>query len=473
MKRWFPTAKHLLFTLALACALLATGTSALAAEKHVDATRASIARLRSSMQSSDAAYNNEKAIVTFICGPDKYWDFLENILFSQSTWKTKSTTSAYVCDARHMKICQQHRKTYSHLACKSQSLTDLSQTNVLKTASILEAMSEETATHLLFLDVDMAFRRDVWVDLEPYMLFDLAFSNQGHNDRYLDINIGAVLVRRSLKTFAFWEKVYDDILSTGRWDQELVSELAWRHESGVTLAVFPQHVFYAFGFGYPIKSSNNLFDSATALHAVCMTAKWLLLKEVGFWSDVNGYYSNASTIRLEMGGHALDAHQVSAFLAASIKVATECSRKVILPDHLPVRGQDRLRFYELWDLRRLADARAPVLEPSFDLHAARIRGALPAHAHPPRGNHPSHFVLNGKFAENPPCFDTSRTWILTPDVDFLAAIPRAPAELAVDSAKLPLFYCPSEGSRLRIPCQVAETNFKYCDHQNVTLSFSL
>ena len=394
-------------------------------------------------------------------------------IFSQSKWKTKSTTSVYVCDATHMKVCQRHQQAYSHIACKLQSLTDLPQINAFKTAAILEAMSAETATHLLFLDVDMAFRRDVWVDLEPYMLFDLAFSSQGHSDQYLDINIRAVLVRRSLKTFQFWEKVYDKILSTGRWDQEVVSDLAWEHESGVTLALFPQRIFTAFGFGYPVKSSGNQFESAAALHAVCMTAKWLLLKEVGFWSDVNGYYSNASTIRLEMQGKTLDADQVSAFLAASIKVATQCSRKVVLPDNLTVQGQV-LRFYELWDLRRLADVRAPVLEPSFDRHAARVQGAIPTHAQPQR-NHQSqsHFILNGGFAESPPCSDTSRTWILTPDTGFLDASLKAPAEVTVGSKKPPLFHCPSNETRQRIPCQVAETDFQYCDHNNVTLSYPL
>jgi hypothetical protein len=450
--------------------LVTTGTSALSSKPHDDA-KASILRLRAAMESSNTAINNEKAVVTFICGSEKYWDFLENILFSQSTWKTKSTTSVYVCDAFHMKICQRHQQAYSHIGCKLQSLGDLPQINVFKTAAILEAMSAETATHLLFLDVDMAFQRDIWVDVEPYMLFDLAFSSQGQSDQYLDINIGAVLVRRSLKTFEFWEKVYDTILSTRRWDQEVVSDLAWENESGVKHALFPRRIITAFGFGYPINSSGTQYESAAALHAVCLTAKWLLLKEVGFWSDVNGYYSKALTIRLEMRDSALDAYQVSAFLAASIKVATECSRKVVLPDNLPVRGQV-LRFCELWDLRRLADVRAPVLEPSFDRHAARVQGTIPTHAHPER-YHQSHFILNGEFAKNPPCSDTSRTWILTPDTSFLAAKLEAPVGVIVDEKKPPLFHCPTKGTQQRIPCQVAETDFQYCDHNNVTLSYPL
>ena len=80
---------------------------------------------------------------------------------------------------------------------------------------------------------------------------------------------------------------------------------------------------------------------------------------------------------------------------------------------------------------------AIALEPSFDRHAARVQGAIPTNSHPER-HHRSHFILNGAFAKKPPCSDTSRTWILTPDTGFLAESLEAPAGVIVNEKSLPM-----------------------------------
>lgn len=424
----------------------------------------------------DAPPNDRRTIVTFVCGANKYWDFLENILHTQSLWATASTTSVYVCSSHHLSMCRQRQTAYPQLTCRQSSVTNKTATNVFKTASILEAIARETSFHLLFIDVDIGFKHDVWKELEPYLAFDLAFSNQSGDNKNADINIGAVLAQRSRRAFQFWQRAYDVIVSTGKWDQSTVSDLAWDDAADVTFTMLPRRIIYAFGYGYPVRRT-KVYEAVTGLHAVCMVDKWLILKELGFWGDVSGYYTATKTIRMapSAAGTLLDAPQMSAYFALALKAAVACGRKVVVPDDMIVySGQPTTtRFYELWNLHALSDWQAPILEPSYELHAAQaLAGKHKGDFTTSRGQ-VSFFRTDSDFVNKLPCDDRSLTWVIEPDIRQLdLAIKQAKANTAGKNAQL-LFYCPSIADRARISCQSTNTNHTHCAHADARLAFML
>jgi hypothetical protein len=427
--------------------------------KHDGNVNNTIQMLRSAFGATEAVTNHDKAIVSFLCGGSMtYWHFLENLVHVQSKWETVSSVSLYVCDQDHMSTCLQvASRLGNQLVCRLHTFGDTKIINTFKTAAMLQALISETAFHLLFVDLDMVFKRDVWKDVDPFLRFDMAFSNQKGDDKCLDINIGAVLVQRSRRAFEFWVRVYRLLATTGGWDQQIVSDLAWSPDAQMTFALFPRRIFYAYGFHYPVTRSNHAFDNVTALHAVCMIGKWLVMKEVGFWSDVNGYYSQTRTIRLsvESLGVRFDVHALAAFLAMSMKLASACNRKVILPDFVEIHGQNILRFYELWNIGNL-EAVAPVLEPSFNFHAAPYRST---HAI----NMQVRFDLTDALIVNPPCENDALEWTVLADAASIARMNTSGWDaLEAKQQARALHYCPDVESRHRIRCQPSTKHLLFC-----------
>ena len=388
-----------------------------------------------------------RSLVTFICGKDWYWDFLENIAYAQTSWKSESTLSLYTCDEDHFKGCQDRQPVFPKLICRRQNHTTATATNIFKPASILSALEVESATHLLFLDLDIAFKSDVWVDLLPYMSYDMVFSNQAGSDEHLDINIGAILVKRSGRTEKFWQQVVEQIQLNGGWDQQVVADNSWGN-TDISFALFPTKVFTPFGFGYPAYNISSKYEDITALHGVCGVIKFIFLKEAGFWSDVHGYYSNPRAIQLVIPPGAFSELSLSAYLAYAISVAKKCDRRVVLPGKIHL-GDAELYYYELWNLEVLVDIGAPILEPSYMTNALRTTGReLQSGAV---------FTLDEHFLADPPCSEVSSLWTLRPNVDFLKV---ADASRTKEDA---LFYCgPPMDERARLPCQPEGGNSTHC-----------
>ena len=199
----------------------------------------------------------KRCLVTFVCGDNSHWELLDDMIFEQNSWDTPANALVYVCDPRNMRICLEHNNTlFPGFNCRRQTLNQRTETNVFKTASILQALSEEIqCEHFLFLDVDIGFRNDLWADLGSYMDMDMVFSNQAGEDTWVDVNIGAVLVRQTNRSIAFWQTVYDTIVNSSAWDQQVVSDMVHDNSLQVRYDAIPRRSVYAFGESFRTRGS--------------------------------------------------------------------------------------------------------------------------------------------------------------------------------------------------------------------------
>lgn len=381
--------------------------------------------------------------VLYICGTPIH-SFAKAFLSTSTLWdQRRIRVLFYSCQEIDRKFCMSQTDANEYLECRQSiySTTQLAKTQIIIDI-IKEEIDAEIESRVFFTDADILYQGNLLDVLERHHLFDMAVSNESGNERVKKANIGALLIRPSTITLEFWRTVMQEV-KLGKWDQKCVDELLTKWQWNMTVSFFQKREIYAFGFGFPINRSSSIYSHIDALHAVCMggfTLKEYFSKELGFWPDADAYYSIGKIVKVTFDNE-LPLSLVVAHLNIAIEFAHHCDI-AFMP---PMIIKQNL-FYEVIDIPRISEF-VTFLEPSYlenrvkyDQKKLQTRNVNLSEIH----------------NQGAGCPDVSINIVL--DDGFTAT------NLASDKYREQGLLCLDSRNRIRIRCQIPETNHTICMH---------
>ncbi|GAA6002103.1 hypothetical protein JCM10207_003075 [Rhodosporidiobolus poonsookiae] len=249
-----------------------------------------------------------------------------------------------------------------------------------KIASLMEILPHRD---LFFVDSDVAFAQDPYPHMEPLMQeFDIL---AGENDAFEHFNTGWMWMQRGPEVAAAWKAVYDrDMQETSRDQYNFNTVLGtgplrlhtdggdpsrrplksnFTATNGLRVHVLDQRLFRTYHQRY---SENFARHDSVFLHSTCAddaAVKLWLAKDEGFWTDLDGYYSQPPPLVSidRLTGSQADLLQLFKIVTT---VAHYTNRAVLLPPYstlLNLTSPSPVRpAHSTFPLAQLADPSSPL-----------------------------------------------------------------------------------------------------------------
>ncbi|BGP47753.1 hypothetical protein JCM10450v2_003618 [Rhodotorula kratochvilovae] len=270
---------------------------------------------------------------------------------------------------------------------------------------------------LFFIDSDVAFRYDPYPYMEPFMeTRDLVAQE---NDSFDHFNTGWMWIRHSQAASHAWHEVLKmDLVKTSRdqnnFNEVLGTALLRQHtdggdprrkpllsdftaKNGLRVHVLDDNIFRSHHFENDRPYAAR--DQSVYLHMTCgddTLTKVFVSKTQGFWSDIDGYYSNPPPLLTvdHLSGSQDDVEQLFKIL---LTAAHYTSRALLPPTHAtfldlpsssPSTSHQTRRIYSSFPVPHIAEAlHVPVVEPRYPAWAARelVGGSVLGNASAPGG----------------------------------------------------------------------------------------
>jgi hypothetical protein len=110
-----------------------------------------------------------------------------------------------------------------------------------KTEMIIDAIKNNYNTIIIISDIDIVFYKPVIPTVSECMIHsEICFQKE---TRESGINIGFIAIYCNENTLQFWNRVYEIICNTNRWDQEIVNDLIYNHKYNIKWNLFPSSIW--------------------------------------------------------------------------------------------------------------------------------------------------------------------------------------------------------------------------------------
>ncbi len=144
-----------------------------------------------------------------------------------------------------------------------------------KTEMIIDAIKENLDEIIIISDIDIIFYKPVIPTIKESMVNkDICFQREHPNK---GINIGFMSIYCNENTLQFWNKVYEILLNSDKWDQEIVNDLIYKHEYNIRWNLFPSSIWNW--------SQKNLNENIILHHANCVSDKESKFKQMKLVSE--------------------------------------------------------------------------------------------------------------------------------------------------------------------------------------------
>jgi hypothetical protein len=128
---------------------------------------------------------------------------------------------------------------------------------------------------IIISDIDIVFYKPVIPIVSECMVnTDICFQKETRNS---GINIGFISIYCNDTTLHFWNKVYEILSTTNRWDQEIVNDLIYNKKFNIKWNLFPSSIWNW--------SQGNLNKHIVLHHANCASIEEEKLKQIKYVSD--------------------------------------------------------------------------------------------------------------------------------------------------------------------------------------------
>ncbi|GAA5898452.1 hypothetical protein JCM5296_000436 [Sporobolomyces johnsonii] len=307
-------------------------------------------------------------------------------------WRTKETRLVTLClDEECVEECGR-RGMYAYGGFEQHRPRQILKATWPKLASLIEVLPTRD---VFFIDSDVSFKQDPYPHMEPFMEdFDLLAQE---NDVFSHINTGWMWLRKGQVVADAWQEVlemdmkersrdqvnFNTVLGTHdlRIHPETPEDPYWRPlpsdfvaKNGLRVHVLDQRLFRTFHFiDRPVYQRQDSFF----LHMTCADDSWVKLyvaKTEGFWTDLDGYYSQPPPlVSLEfLSGTRAEIEQLFRLLLAA---AHYSGRAVLPPDHATITDLPSAPFvrdaYSTFPLAHIQQAlNITMLEPDYVEHAS-------------------------------------------------------------------------------------------------------
>lgn len=141
-----------------------------------------------------------------------------------------------------------------------------------KTEMIIDAIKENKNEIIIISDIDIIFYKPVIpIIIENMIDSDICFQKETENS---GINIGFISIYCNETTLQFWNKIYEILCSSNRWDQEIVNDMIYNHNYNIKWKLFPSSIWNW--------SQGNLNREIILHHANCESSKEGKFKQMDF-----------------------------------------------------------------------------------------------------------------------------------------------------------------------------------------------
>ena len=144
-----------------------------------------------------------------------------------------------------------------------------------KTEMIIDAIKTNLNDIIIISDIDIIFYKPVKpIILQSMVDKEICFQKEYQNS---EINIGFITIYCNENTLQFWNKVYEVLCNSNRWDQEIVNDLIYKQNYNIKWDLFPSSIWNW--------SQGNLNKDIILHHANCVSDKEGKNKQIEFVSN--------------------------------------------------------------------------------------------------------------------------------------------------------------------------------------------
>lgn len=144
-----------------------------------------------------------------------------------------------------------------------------------KTEMIIDAIKQNLNDIIIISDIDIVFYKPVIpVILESMINLDICFQKERKNS---GINIGFISIYCNETTLQFWNKVYEILCNSNKWDQQIVNELIYKDKFNIKWNLFPSTIWNW--------TQGDLKKDIILHHANCVSRKEAKFKQIKYVSD--------------------------------------------------------------------------------------------------------------------------------------------------------------------------------------------
>jgi dUTP pyrophosphatase len=148
-----------------------------------------------------------------------------------------------------------------------------------KTQMIIDNIKENSDEIIIISDIDIIFHKPV-IPIILDSMFDNEICFQKENSNH-GINIGFICIYCNENTLKFWEKVYEILCNSNRWDQEIVNHLLYYDKYNIKWNLFPSSIWNW--------SQGDLNKDIALHHANCVILKEDKFKQMKYVDEfING-----------------------------------------------------------------------------------------------------------------------------------------------------------------------------------------
>jgi hypothetical protein len=144
-----------------------------------------------------------------------------------------------------------------------------------KTEMIIDAIKTNLNDIIIISDIDIIFYKPAKpIILQSMVDKEICFQKEHHNS---GINIGFISIYCNETTLQFWNKVYEVLCNSNRWDQEIVNDLIYKQKYKIKWNLFPSSIWNW--------SQRNLNKDIILHHANCVSDKEGKFKQMEYVSN--------------------------------------------------------------------------------------------------------------------------------------------------------------------------------------------
>jgi hypothetical protein len=148
-----------------------------------------------------------------------------------------------------------------------------------KTQMIIDTIKENLDDIVIISDIDIIFYKPVLpIILNSMFNNEICFQKEHSNH---GINIGFISIYCNENTLKFWEKVYEILCNSDRWDQEIVNDLLYNEKYNIKWNLFPSSIWNW--------TQGSLNKNIALHHANCVITKEDKFKQMEYVDEfING-----------------------------------------------------------------------------------------------------------------------------------------------------------------------------------------
>ena len=144
-----------------------------------------------------------------------------------------------------------------------------------KTEMIIDAIKENLNDIIIISDIDIVFYKPVIpIVLESMVNNDICFQKE---TQHSGINIGFISIYCNETTIQFWNKVYEILCNSDRWDQEIINDLIYNGNYNIKWNLFPSSIWNW--------SQGDLNKDIVLHHANCVSSKEDKFEQINYVSE--------------------------------------------------------------------------------------------------------------------------------------------------------------------------------------------